>query len=74
MSLTCPQLLQQHAQDWREATAHPFLEQCKSGTIKPAQFNTWLAQDYLFVVDFTRMVARVLASAPAEHMAFNAGE
>lgn len=67
MSLTCQQLLQQHAQDWREATAHPFLEQCKSGTIKPAQFNTWLAQDYLFVVDFTRMVARVLASAPAEH-------
>lgn len=67
MSLTCKQLLQKHPQVWHEATVHPFLEQCKLGTIKLQQFNTWLVQDYLFVVDFTRMVGRVLAIAPPDH-------
>ena len=66
MSLTCKQLLQ-HTQAWQKATVHPFLEQCKLGTIQPQQFNTWLVQDYLFVVDFTRMVGRVLAIAPPHH-------
>jgi len=67
MTLICKQLLQNHSQAWQEATVHPFLEQCKSGTIQPQQFNTWLVQDYLFVVDFTRMVGRVLAIAPTHH-------
>ena len=64
MTLTCEELLQKHPQAWKEATVHPFLEQCKLGTIKSEQFNTWLVQDYLFVVEFTRMVARVLTAAP----------
>ncbi|NET04650.1 MAG: TenA family transcriptional regulator [Symploca sp. SIO2B6] len=67
MSLTCNQLLHKHAQVWHEATVHPFLEQCKLGTVQPEQFNTWLSQDYLFVIDFTRMVARLLAVAPLKH-------
>ncbi|MDZ8096907.1 MAG: hypothetical protein RMZ42_33940 [Nostoc sp. DedQUE05] len=67
MTITCKLLLQNHAQDWQEATVHPFLEQCQLGIIQPQQFNTWLMQDYLFVVEFTRMVGRVLASAPPEH-------
>ena len=64
MTLTCEELLQKHPQAWKEATVHLFLEQCKLGTIKEEQFNTWLVQDYLFVVEFTRMVARVLTAAP----------
>lgn len=67
MLLTCKQLLQNHPQVWREATVHPFLEQCRLGTIQQQQFNTWLVQDYLFVVDFTRMVGRLLHSAPVDH-------
>lgn len=67
MTITCKLLLQNHAQDWQQATVHPFLEQCQLGIIQPQQFNTWLMQDYLFVVEFTRMVGRVLASAPPEH-------
>jgi thiaminase/transcriptional activator TenA len=67
MPLTCKQLLQNHPQAWREATVHPFLEQCRLGTIQQQQFNTWLVQDYLFVVDFTRMVGRILHSAPVAH-------
>ncbi|MDJ0701762.1 MAG: TenA family transcriptional regulator [Leptolyngbyaceae cyanobacterium MO_188.B28] len=67
MSLNCQTLLHNHPQAWQSATIHPFLEQCKLGTILPSQFNTWLVQDYLFVVEFTRMAARLLASAPAQH-------
>ncbi|HEY9887054.1 MAG TPA: hypothetical protein V6D02_01560 [Candidatus Obscuribacterales bacterium] len=67
MALTCQHLLERHPEVWREATIHPFLTQCQEGTIRPAQFNTWLVQDYLFVTDFTRFVGRVLAAAPVAH-------
>lgn len=67
MSLTCASLLNKHADAWNLATQHPFLDACKTGDIKPAQFNTWLVQDFLFVTEFTRMVARLLSVAPVEH-------
>lgn len=67
MTLSCQQLLSLHPQAWTDATVHPFLSQCALGTIQTQQFNTWLVQDYLFVVDFTRMAARLLAIAPVEH-------
>lgn len=67
MTLTCKYLLTTHAEVWHQATVHPFLIQCQTGTIRPAQFNTWLVQDYLFVTEFTRLVARVLAAAPTHH-------
>jgi thiaminase len=68
MAITCDSLLQTHAAAWGQATVHPFLTGCKAGTIQPAQFNTWLVQDFLFVQDFTRMVGRVLAAAPDRHL------
>ncbi|MCX7592331.1 MAG: TenA family transcriptional regulator [Fischerella sp.] len=67
MTLTCTKLLLTHSHIWHAATIHPFLQQCKLGTIQPQQFNTWLVQDYLFAIEFTRMVGRVLASAPSHH-------
>ncbi len=67
MTITCSQLLEKHSQAWHQATVHPFLTQCQLGTIQPKQFNTWLVQDYLFVIEFTRFVARVLANAPTRH-------
>lgn len=67
MTITCKQLLQNHSQAWHEATVHPFLEQCKSGAIKPEQFNTWLVQDYRFVIEFTRLAGKTLAAAPPHH-------
>ncbi|MGC9506078.1 TenA family transcriptional regulator [Baaleninema sp.] len=60
-------LLQKHDRLWNDATRHPFLEGCQAGTIRPEQFNTWLTQDYLFVVEFTRFLANVLAAAPVAH-------
>lgn len=68
MSLTCQQLLQTNSSQWHEATVHPFLTQCRTGEIHSQQFNTWLVQDYQFVVDFTRMAARLITIAPVQHL------
>ena len=67
MSLTCQTLIQSYPQVWHDATIHPFLTACKSGHIQPQQFNTWLVQDYLFVNEFTRMLAAALTAAPIDH-------
>ena len=67
MAVTCDQFIARHAKAWEEATRHPFLEGCRTGTIDHGQFATWLVQDYLFVVEFTRFAARVLTTAPVEH-------
>jgi thiaminase/transcriptional activator TenA len=67
MSITCQQLIQRHPETWEQAIIHPFLKECQSGQIKPQQFNTWLVQDYLFVVEFTRLLATVLTNAPVKH-------
>ena len=68
MALTCQDLLNRHAQAWHQATHHPFLDQCKTGEIAPHQFNTWLVQDYLFVIEFTRMAARLVTLASPKHL------
>lgn len=65
--ITCQDLIDRHPQLWQSATRHPFLDACQSGTIRPEQFDTWLTQDYQFVVEFTRFLANVLACAPVEH-------
>ena len=67
MSITCEKLVERHPDSWEQATVHPFLEACQSGKIQPKQFNTWLVQDYLFVIEFTRLLAKTLANAPPEH-------
>jgi thiaminase/transcriptional activator TenA len=67
MSLTCKGLIAKYQSAWDAATRHLFLDNCKTGVIQPAQFNTWLVQDYLFVVEFTRMSARQLSAAPVAH-------
>ncbi|MEO0757767.1 MAG: TenA family transcriptional regulator [Cyanobacteria bacterium J06648_16] len=66
-TLTCAQLLKTHTTAWKSATVHPFLQACQQGSITPQQFDTWLVQDYLFVLEFTRMAARLLAIAPIDH-------
>jgi len=68
MPLTCENLLSAHPDAWYAATIHPFLTQCQEGSIRPAQFNTWLVQDYRFVTEFTRFLARTLAAAPDQDL------
>ncbi|NEQ49087.1 MAG: TenA family transcriptional regulator [Leptolyngbya sp. SIO3F4] len=67
MPLTCQQLLTKYPAQWQAATTHPFLAQCQQASIQPQQFNTWLVQDYHFVVEFTRLAASLIKSAPTAH-------
>jgi len=67
MALTCASLLETYPEVWKNAIEHPFLQECQAGTIQPAQFNTWLVQDYLFALECTRMVARLLSLSPPDH-------
>lgn len=67
MPIKCSDLISDNPVAWEYATKHPFLDECRSGTIKPNQFNTWLVQDYLFVIEFTRMAAHLVTIAPLEH-------
>lgn len=48
---------------WRAATAHPFLDGVRDGSLPPAAFDTWLVQDHLFVADLLTFQARLLARA-----------
>lgn len=68
MVFTAQDFLKRYPAEWRAATVHPFLQQCQTGEILTNQFNTWLVQDYWFVIDFTRMLARVIAIAPPSHL------
>jgi thiaminase/transcriptional activator TenA len=68
MPLTCQQFLSKYPTQWQHAISHPFLSQCQQGTIQPQQFNTWLVQDYHFVVEFTRLAASLIQAAPAAHL------
>lgn len=68
MQITCRELITDNPVAWEQATKHPFLDECQSGSIKPHQFNTWLFQDYLFVVEFTRLAAHLVTIAPLKHL------
>lgn len=50
--------------DWSRATAHPFLDAVREGTLAPGAFNSWLIQDHHFVGDLLWFQARLLARAP----------
>lgn len=55
------------------ATRHPFLDAVRAGTLAVEAFDTWLAQDALFVADLLRFQARLLARAPRPAQAVLAG-
>lgn len=67
------ELLRRHPDAWRGATAHPFLQAVRDGSLPPAAFDTWLVQDARFVADLLRFQARLLARAPRPAQAVLAG-
>jgi thiaminase/transcriptional activator TenA len=67
--VTTEGLLRRHAEEWRAATRHPFLDGVREGTLPAGAFRTWLAQDYLFVEDLLRFQARLLGRAPRQAQA-----
>jgi len=66
-------MLQRHPDAWRDATAHPFLDAVREGSLPAAAFDTWLVQDARFVADLLRFQARLLARAPRPARAVLAG-
>ncbi len=71
--MTTQELIQADARLWRAATHHAFLDEVRDGTLAPAAFARWLAQDYHFGVALTRTEARILACAPREDLELLAG-
>ncbi len=66
-------LLQSSADAWSRATAHPFLDAVREGTLPQGAFDAWLIQDHHFVGDLLRFQARLLARAPRPARAVLAG-
>lgn len=58
------ELIQRHAQAWRAATAHPFLDGIRDGDLPEGAFAAWLQQDHLFVSDLLAFQAGLLARSP----------
>ncbi|CEL93688.1 unnamed protein product [Vitrella brassicaformis CCMP3155] len=51
--------------DWKRATHHPFIEGIGGGTLPQEKFKIYLMQDYIFLESFARLIARIIAAAPA---------
>ncbi|MCP4120035.1 MAG: TenA family transcriptional regulator [Desulfobacteraceae bacterium] len=61
-------LVQKHAELWKNAVNHPFLEEVQAGKLSMEAFSTWLAQDYLYVHNLLSFQGMMLVRAPrADH-------
>jgi thiaminase (transcriptional activator TenA) len=49
---------------WQAQHEHPFVRGLGDGTLDPATFGFWMRQDYLFLVDYARMLAAGVVRAP----------
>lgn len=52
----------------RAQLAHPTVAGIARGDLDPAVFRSWLEQDYLFLLDYVRVFARLAWQAPAGHL------
>lgn len=52
----------------REQLAHPTVEGIATGDLDPDVFRRWLEQDYLFLLDYVRVFARLAWQAPEGHL------
>lgn len=48
---------------------HPTVAGIARGDLDPAIFGSWLEQDYLFLLDYVRVFARLAWQAPDDHLA-----
>ncbi|MFG1998115.1 TenA family protein [Spirillospora sp. NPDC048911] len=51
-----------------EQLKHPTVVGIASGDLDEAVFRSWLEQDYLFLLDYVRVFARLAWQAPASHL------
>ncbi|MDB5633852.1 MAG: hypothetical protein JWR49_2707 [Tardiphaga sp.] len=51
--------------EWRTYTEHPFTNAMADGSLAEAAFRHYLAQDYLFLIEFARAYALAIYKSPA---------
>lgn len=56
-------LLRAEAPDWDSYTRHPFVQGMSDGSLPRADFLTYLVQDYLFLIQFSRAWALAVVKA-----------
>ena len=49
---------------WEAQHAHPFVRGIGDGTLDVEKFKFWVRQDYLFLIDYARLLAMAVAKAP----------
>lgn len=49
---------------WEAQFRHPFVQGIGTGTLNLEAFQHWLRQDYLFLIDYSRLLALAAARAP----------
>lgn len=63
MTLT-DQLLEVAAPIWRRSLAHPFVTELGTGALPLEKFQFYMRQDYLFLIEYSRLLALATAKAP----------
>jgi thiaminase/transcriptional activator TenA len=64
--MTTRELIADDRELWHAATHHPFLDGVRDGTLDPAAFSRWLAQDYHFALALIGAEGRYLARPQRE--------
>ncbi len=49
---------------WEAQHSHPFVQGIGDGTLDIEKFKFWVRQDYLFLIDYARLLALAVARAP----------
>jgi formylaminopyrimidine deformylase / aminopyrimidine aminohydrolase len=57
-------LIARYESSWRGAIRHPFLDGVREGTLLEGDFERWLVQDYLFVLDGLAFQSRLVPRSP----------
>ena len=63
MTLT-ERLLQAAEPIWRKTLTHPFVTELGNGTLPLVKFQFYMRQDYLFLIEYSRLLALATAKAP----------
>jgi formylaminopyrimidine deformylase / aminopyrimidine aminohydrolase len=66
-------LIERHDRSWREAIRHRFLDGVRTGTLPAEAFETWLVQDYLFVLGGLAFQSRLIPRVPRRDQALLIG-
>ncbi|KAA9149827.1 thiaminase II [Amycolatopsis acidicola] len=49
---------------WQAQHAHPFVRGLGDGSLEPERFRFWIRQDYVFLVEYARLLALAAARSP----------